>query len=169
MPDHLCVPRLCGTCGRRSDHLIEFVLPEENAGRRYELGDTIKLPATANGIFRSGFRAGFRDIDQLDDLWFLLLWRCQPPGCGAENGLSLRIRESVLVAAESATLGKEALCRADFLDQEIGNGEVQRVYRRVYPDEDDDMVSLMQLEWMLEDICAGRYDDSEDGGEAPTS
>ncbi|MCB9702830.1 MAG: hypothetical protein H6711_13120 [Myxococcales bacterium] len=165
MNDRLRVPRYCETCGLTleaiEEHTIETLLPEKNTGRAYEVGDTIKLPGTAVAIARSGFRPGFREIDDLDDLWFVLLWRCQSPGCGADNGLSLHIRGSVLVAAESATLGRDALCRAHFLDQEIGNGEVQRVYRRVYPDEDDDVVALMQLEWMLQDICAGRYDDGE--------
>lgn len=161
--DRLRVLRHCETCGLTLDaieeHTIDTALPKKTTGRAYEVGDAIELPATAVGIFRSGFRPGFREIDQLDDLWFVLLWHCPSPGCGAENGLSLHIRHSVLVAAESATLGREALCRAHFLDQEIGNGEVRSVYRRVYPDEDDDVVELMQLEWMLRDICAGRYDD----------
>jgi hypothetical protein len=161
--DRLRVPRSCRTCGLTlaaiEEHTIETVLPQKNTGRAYGLGDAIELPTTALDILRSGFRPGVREIDQLDDLWFVLLWRCQAAGCGAENGLSLHIRDSVLVAAESATLGREALCRAHFLAQEIGNGEVRRVYRRVYPDEDDDVVALMQLEWMLQDICEGRYDD----------
>ncbi|EDM79204.1 hypothetical protein PPSIR1_27598 [Plesiocystis pacifica SIR-1] len=158
MVDRLRLPRHCEACGLRlqatDEHSIETILPKRNTGRAYTLGDTIVLPDSAVSIRRSGFRAGLRELERLDDLWFLLLWQC--PECGADNGLSLRILESVLVAAESATLGRAALCRAHFLDQEIGNGEVQRIYRRVYPDEDGDIVELMQLEWMLEDLCEGR-------------
>lgn len=154
--DFIAMPRRCEVCGLTlaagEGDVIRTQLARSNSRRTYRVGDTIEVPADSASILDSGFWFGPAIPSSLDDLWLLLLWRCPTPDCAADNALLVHVRDGVLTATECAPLAK-ALCRANFISQDITGHHLRRVYQQRFPGADLETTAVMGIDDFLDELC----------------
>lgn len=156
--DFFAMPRRCEVCGltlaEGEGSVIRTRLPRVNSRRTYRKGDAVSLPDDSLSVLESGFWFGPAVPSTLDDLWFLLLWCCPTPDCATDNALLVHVQDGVITETECTVLAPKAICRANFVEQDITGDHLSRVYRRRFPDAGLETTAVMGIDDFLDELCA---------------